>query len=110
MRELLWLLNRGHSTVVCHLSLSINSMKLIFRGFFGIGYEFIKWVILCCSVWLTRENLASYKKFRKDFNEQVGSFIFIHSSAQCCYNLLPYLLLIAVFVQQHYSVIRQNEC
>ena len=71
---------------------------------------FIKWVILCCSVWLTRENLASYKKFRKDFNEQVGSFIFIHSSDQRCYNLLPYHLLSAVFVQQHYSGSRHNVC
>ncbi len=28
-----------------------------------------------CSAWLKRENLASYKKFRQDFNEQVSNHL-----------------------------------
>lgn len=102
MRELLWLLNWGHSTVVCHLSLSIKwSLKLVFRGFLEPGMCLLSgWYCVAVSGWLEKTWLPTRSFERTSMNRLAPSFSFIHPTSVviiCC--------LIIYWVQFLYSSI-----
>lgn len=66
-----------------------NSLMEVFSDgsiffFYGYARDRVIWfqcLCLFCRAWLKRENLASYKKFRKDFNEQVRYLLYLQA---CC--------------------------